>query len=246
MTDNRFFIFAAIALLSLPACGIKYKYEYSSVPNQDAFRYQLYDLYEDENGEKGIVVYREIDEDNKEGAIFVLSLDETNASWGPTDKAIFPNANESLVWWPTYAYDVNRAVYTLGADDYPAFKWCLAKNHNGEVYMGSWILPGINEWLLMINHSVDVTLLNEALVAHGGTRLAEKENYYWTATEDNPAVTLANDTEANWGFDARGRAVITDSELRVKTDKVYWSKSIIYRVRAIKYIYYYYKTEQEE
>ena len=65
-------------------------------PDTANTKYHLYDLYQDENGQKGIVVYNDVDPSTNEGSIFILSLDETECAWGPQNCEVFPIDDEDL------------------------------------------------------------------------------------------------------------------------------------------------------
>lgn len=235
-----------VLLISCGKSGSTWTYEHASAPGLENTKYQLYDLYQDSNGQKGIVVYKNVDPSTNEGSVFVLSLDETEAAWGPQDKEVYPIPDKDLkelILTPGYTLSINHMVNRLGRDNYPAFAWCQDKNPDDSPLNGeSWILPGIWEWLVLLK-SIDTDLLNDALVLNGGTKLAGEEEYYWTASEDQEGVITFDDNnpelEANLDFNPRERAVHISSEGKLLINKVYWSKSIRYHVRAVKFIYCY-------
>ncbi len=235
-------------LLLLVSClsSSEWMYRYASAPNRENAQFDLYDLYQDEQGQKGIVVFNDVDPSTWEGSVFIMSLDEGEDTWGPQDKEVYPitySGLESLVWYPGYTLDINQMVHYLGRDTYPAFKWCLDKNPEGEpIHGGSWILPGIYEWYNALK-DLDLDRLNSAFVSHGGVPLSGGNGYYWTASEDQEgALSFGGgnpDNELNLDYDPRERAVMISSELRCANNKIYWSKSLRYRIRAVKYIYCY-------
>lgn len=109
---------------------------------------------------------------------------------------------------------------------YPAFKWCADKNTNGAT---GWYLPSAEEmkeiyYLRIEDEETGKTvLLNDYLVKHGGTVLAEPEEYsiapYWTSTETN----YSEENAFTPNYDKYGTSVAYD-------------KTTVRRVRAIKYI----------
>ena len=134
-------------------------------------------------------------------------------------------------------------VYHLGREKYPAFKWCQDKNPEGErIHGSSWILPGIWEWVCF-QKQTDLARLNLVLAANGGTPLAGVNDLYWTASEDQEGVVTFRDGdpeyEPNGDFNPAERAFIISSDGKSLVNKVYWSKSLRYHVRAVKFIYTY-------
>lgn len=240
--------------LFICCCGgnSEYIYRYPDAPDTDNLAYSLYDLYEDPSGQRGIVVCREVEPESNIGYISVLSLDETETVWGPQNRIVYPISEQDLGWLiftPEYALSVNQIVDCLGDSSFPAFNWCHQKNPSGDgIKGGSWILPGVGDWFLIFE-SIDIDVLNKALEAYGGQKLGLYPARYWTASEDiKDAIVFDDgnpDYEPNWDFDPRARAVPITVDLKTGTNKVYWSKTLPYRVRAIKYIYYY-KPYQKE
>lgn len=236
------------AVITLLSCGkSEWKYKYASPPGTENLKYKLYDSFVDANGQKGIVVFNDVDPSTNQGSIIVMSLDETVASWGPQDKEVYPISDSELnelILLPGYALDVNHAVNQLGREKYPAFDWCQKKNPSGEpLHGGSWILPGYWEWHVL-QEQTQLDVLNEALTTYGGTPLCGPGEYYWTASEDQEGVFAYYDEddpdyESNWDFNPRERAIHISSDGMLLINKVYWSKSLKYHVRAVKYIYTY-------
>ena len=246
MNEKYFQITIAVTLLLTSCNSSEWSFRYASQPRTENIRYELYDLYQDDQGEKGVVVYRSVDSATGEGSVFVLSLNEGLAAWGPQDKVVYPFSDpdlNALALMPGYALDINQMVDYLGRMSYPAFAWCLNKNPEGEaIHGGSWILPGIGEWIMLLD-SVDLEKLNDALVSYGGVVLEGGHEYYWSASEDQEGVITLGDNdpdyEPNYDFNPRERAVSISSEKKIRVNKVYWNKSLPNRVRAIKYIYSY-------
>lgn len=241
---------ALCTAISLCSCfkisDSQYTYRYPDAPATDNLAYNLYDLYEDAVGQRGIVVCREIKPESNIGYISVLSLDETQAVWGPQDRIIYPIDDPGYrgrLFTAEYSLSVNQIVDYLGSSSFPAFNWCHQKNPSGEGINGSsWILPGIGDWF-RIFETIDIDHLNKKLEAYGGQTLSTSSARYWTAAEDiNGAIVFDDnnpDYEPNWDYDPRARAVPLTVKLTTATNKVYWSKALPYRVRAIKYIYHY-------
>lgn len=239
-------LYLLLALVSCSSGSSKWTYEHALAPDTANTKYQLYDLYQDENGEKGIVVYNDVDPSTNEGSIFILSLDETECAWGLQDREVYPIDDEDLkglVRTAGYTLYINQMVYYLGNEKYPAFQWCQDKNPQGErIHGSSWILPGFWEFVSFLKMT-DLTRLNIVLTANGGTPLAGEDEYYWTASEDQEGEVTFRDGdpeyEPNWDYNPTERAAIITSDLKALVDKVYWSKSLRYHVRAVKYIYAY-------
>lgn len=233
-------LFTAVSVVS---CSLDMESTPGICDNVDPAGYSLYGSYVDSYGNTGIVVYRNLDPASAVNCIIVMSVDETTASWGPNDIAVYPVTeyyNLDYTSGPNFGLDVNKAVEYLGADRFPAFAWCHSKNMDRKpLHSSSWVLPTQSEMSLVFRN--DIGLLNQALEKLGGTPVStsvDEDGNYWTATEDIDGYFHFADEPAVQDYDQIRRAIPIMSSDRYMTDKVRWEKVHEYRVRAIKYIYY--------
>lgn len=228
-----------ILSMALSGCGMEYGAE--GVPDNVKEEYALFDSYVDEYGNKGIVgdIYNA--PDGSLGYIIILSADETEDQWGPTDEAVFrsgENFNKEYLLGCLFGLEMNQMVEQLGADRFPAFRWCHEKNGDGRpIHSSSWILPAYSELAWIFGNGIE--RLNEALDGIGGEPISQ-DGYYWSAVEDiRDAFHFSDGTlPGNFDFDQARRAVPMTADRMFPVDKIYWSKVYSYRVRAIKYIYF--------
>lgn len=223
---NKMIIFATIAAVFLISCT---KTEHVTIiPNNEDLR--LLDYYVDEYGNEGIVVYIGL---NKE--VFVLSADETVCEWGPGGFCVFEQEfSEDNVNYPRFSLIMARYVSLLGSERFPAFNWCLNKNHGAPLSSDSWMLPSHKEMHSLLK-SVHWSDLNKALIDIGGTPL--NCDVYWTATEDFPELIKFKDVESEYNPE-NWAVCITPSLAYYSTKHIWWAKSRKHGVRAIKYIKY--------
>lgn len=237
-----------IASILAAACT---KHGKEGVSDNDMREYELYDYYVDQYGNEGIVAakYDYRDGDSFLKYTIVLSLDETITTWGPMGTIVYDvneNFNEDYPWGNKFGLDMNRRVETFGKEKFPAFEWCMAKNHNEKyIHSSSWMLPACGELdydIFQEGNALD--MLNEKIVAYGGTPITtadgESPCYYWTCVEDIKDVFVFADeqVQAESDYDPARRAIPISADGRYPGKKRYWTKDTEYRVRAIKYIYF--------
>lgn len=194
--------------------------------------YQLYDTFEDADGNRGVVVVA--DREEKSRTLIVLSADEAVLPWGEMSQALF--VPDSAVQSISMRYGL-LMLYKMcadGVDNYPAQAWCYAKNNGRSPYTGCWRLPSMLEWTCF--YDLNIQKLNEVLYSIGGTPVSE-DDYYWTCHEDYPNLPIWEDVE-NVDCDPAKRALCPTMQMLLTTDKSTWLKSQQHRVRAIKYIEY--------
>lgn len=233
-------------LICLSACT---KNNTPGVSDNDPKEYRLYDYYEDQYGNKGIVgyIHNEKDEDGYLKFTIVISLDETIAKWGPMGTTVYQvneNFNEDYPHGTLFGLDVNRLVWNSGSERFPAFDWCFQKN-GGEtaLHSSSWILPTYAELGWIFNDGKALQELNKHINKYGGTVIDSStaiENCYWSCVEDIKDVfRFADDQIQNeCDYDSDRRAIPMTVDGLFYTDKLSWNKNSDYHVRAIKYIYY--------
>lgn len=190
---------------------------------------QLYDYYIDEDGNEGIVVEKESD------AIVVLSLDEAELPWGPMDEAIIKETDKNFFNTKRFSIAMQYAMLDKGIHKFPAQAWCYAKNKKEQIGIGSWRLPSLNDWEYLVSVEYHWDEINDALIKMGGVPLST-DDLYWTCTEDYQEAFTFSDEDND--FDAANRAVNITLKLRAYTRKDRWVKNSIYKVRAIKHVYY--------
>lgn len=205
--------------------------------------YELYDYYIDQHGNEGIVAYKLGSNSSSYPKgykyLIVLSTDEDFLPWGPM--------NECVMKKDTFLnYELNQEELGIGMlqnmcsggiNRYPAQKWCFQKNHKSDIYTGSWRLPSYYElYKIFGSKGMNVSKLNKALHSVGGTIL-DNDNFYWTSTEDFENYITINGEVTD--YDQANRAVIASPSMTTTSVKDRWIKKNKYKVRAIKYIYYY-------
>lgn len=204
--------------------------------------YQLYDYYVDKYGNEGIVAYVSTSNSTNNPKpykyLMVVSADETTLPWGPM--------GEIVMQLDTFRKDELRAnhfslatlqsMYSKDISRYPAQQWCFAKNHSRKIYTGSWRLPSLQELYKLFYSANSITKLNSALQNIGGKQF-DYDALYWTCTEDFENYITITGQESD--YDQPNRAVIQSPQNSTYGDKDKWLKKNHYRVRAIKYIYYY-------
>lgn len=190
---------------------------------------QLYDYYIDEEGNEGIVVKKQSD------VIVVLSLDETELAWGPMDKVVLEETDKDFFERERFSVAIQYAMLDKGIYKFPAQAWCYAKNKNGQMGIGSWRLPSFYDWEYIISIKNHYEKINQALTKMGGEPLST-DAHYWTCTEDyKEAFVLNNNVD---DYDAANRAININIQLRSFVKKDRWVKNNVYKVRAIKHVYY--------
>lgn len=189
---------------------------------------QLYDYYVDEDGNEGIVVEKNSD------AIVVLSLDETELRWGPMDEVVIQETDEKFFNRTRFSVAMQYAMLNKGIGKFPAQAWCYVKNKKGQIGAGSWRLPSLYDWRYLVSVKNHWEEINEALIKMGGVPLST-DDHYWTSTEDYKEAFAFSDED---DYDAANRAVNITLNLRAYTRKDRWVKNSIYKVRAIKHVYY--------
>lgn len=189
--------------------------------------YELYDYYVDKHGNEGIVIYKQSKKSGEGTYILVLSLDESECTWGKEGESVADN-DTSIRDYDERALFLNQRATYLGLDKFPAFKWCLAKNHSKEYPdINSWILPSLyhNSRLIPSVLQTKHELINRHIVEYGGTPLA-KDAYYWLA--DEPSMTYTDhdvsDYKHSLAFSLSGNYILP--------------KETMAKVRAVKCIRY--------
>lgn len=241
-------VFFLFALLSITFSCSKNKFGNDSVRWED---YELYDIYEDQYGNKGMVAVKEEGENYK--CIIVVSADEAELSWGPVGELVFKqysnvDDNELYVdlsydpWSPFFfTLTVNQIVEDNDPTKFPAFQWCFDKNGNEkQIHSSSWMLAGLAEINMIFQILKEGGLLNEKLSDAGFEQFAVNGTPYWVCCEDfsSGVYFTDEDLQINLDFDPYTRAIPIEYPSKGKSNKSEWAKDRIYRVRAIKYIYY--------
>ena len=228
----RLYLFLLLSAVFLTTC--EFESDSPILPtNQE---YNLYDLYEDEYGNKGIVAY--VYPYDYFGHIIVVSLDETEASWGPMGELVYTgDADEKYINQSTFGLAVLQSMKVRGIENYPAQAWCDQKNGpSSSPNAASWRMPSHYEMYLIFGSSgTKVTSLNSYIVKYGGERIS-KNDIYWTCVEDFDDYLIINGQTSD--YDKENRAIAQTPTNKVYGNKDRWIKKNTYRVRAIKYIYY--------
>ena len=199
-------------------------------------QYHMYDLYCDEYGNEGLVVY--VEEGSTYKYIQVISVDETTAAWGPTGETVFKGNQDSVRNNLRFGLSMLQSMKQRGIEHFPAQKWCDEKN-GGELYprAGSWMLPSYMDMRYICGpHGSKVNTINSKLTELGKTPLSLEE-YYWCIEEDYEGYLSWDDGDVH-DHDPDNRAVICSPQIRAIKDKDFWIKKIEYRVRAVKTILY--------
>lgn len=197
--------------------------------------YSLYDIYTDEYGNEGLVVYR------SKSRLLVLSLDETYLPWGPAEEKVF--LGDSIPTYPL-AESMRFGVFMLqcvserGIENYPAMAWCNKKNHDQLPYTGSWRLPTMYEWAYIVGDDGEyVSYINEVLPKYNAPLIRiDNNSYYWMCEEDYPNYIRLKEYDTD--YDPYNRAAAVTADLLFRTDKDYWSKKTYHYVRALKHVEY--------
>jgi hypothetical protein len=148
------------------------KSENVSITVKEARTYAPGDLY-DEDGVKGVVFH--VSEDGKSG--YIMSLDEADLQWSTEN--VWANCISTKGNWNT------EDMLKLGADKYPAAKWCA---DHGE----GWYMPSSKEmnllWTAISNGKYE---FDDEYIKLYNDKLDDplKEDYYWTSNET--AETMA-------------------------------------------------------
>lgn len=198
--------------------------------------YELYDYYVDQYGNEGIIAYIS---SNKE-CVIALSLDESLQYWGPTGEEIYKGSTKRIeIASVKFGVAMHQAMMSMGIERFPAQNWCNQKNIS-EQYprAGSWRLPSRYDFSLIFGtEGQRLERVNAALKSANGTPL-EKEEMYWTCTEDIDGYITFNDVIPD--YDQANRAVTCSPLNTTNYNKDRWIKKNQYLVRAIKYVYYEY------
>ena len=232
-------LFCLALLLTLQACNVSSFKSNDLIVDELDGNYTLNALYEDEYGNKGIIAYIS-DENDWLDRVIAISLDESYESWGPMGEAVYKSeginfdtiTNYYILYYPAFGLAMLQSMKSTGIERFPAQQWCDKKNI-GDPYsnVSSWRLPSLSEWLLISGNAE----LNHALQMAGGTPL-QKNQYYWTCTEDFEGFITLGDSSAT--FDRENRAIPSTTDALTLHDKDNWIKKNKYHVRAIKYVYY--------
>ena len=223
----------ATALL-LSACKKKHNLFYSEDTGAE---FNLYDYYIDNYGNEGIVAYASPNDSNK--YFIILSLDETEAQWGPTGMQVFNGSSPDNYTSSRFGLAMLYCMYSMGMERFPAQQWCFSKNLD-EAYprAGSWRLPTLTDWWyingLTVYPDSNIARLNIHIQNYGGTPLSPESNYL-CCEEDYEGYSEFVDLESD--FDPENRAVITTPRWTASADKDEWIKKNSHKVRAIKYIF---------
>ena len=201
--------------------------------------YSLYDIYTDEYGNQGIVLYAE--HGKKQSRMLVLSLDETYLPWGPAEEKVF--LGDSIPTYPL-AESMRFGVFMLqcvserGIENYPAMAWCNKKNHDRLPYTGSWRLPTVYEWAYIVGDNGEyVSYINDVLSKYNSPLIRiDNNSYYWMCEEDYPNYIRLKEYDTD--YDPYNRAAAVTADLLFRTDKDYWSKKTYHYVRALKHVEY--------
>lgn len=234
-------------IFSLLLCTSCTKEGKSFVSDNDTKDYRIYDYYEDQYGNRGIVAAIINEKEGKKHLSYkiVLSLDETIATWGPIGVEVYKpieGFNKGYPHGVFFGLEVNKMVADMNSEGFPAFNWCLQKNGPEKVlHSSSWLLPTIAELDDIFNGGKNVEELNHHILKYGGTPVTTIEDQsphcYWTCVEDlDGVIQFSDDIQSTCDHDPGMRAIPCTSGIKFYTDKTNWHKNIEYRVRAIKYI----------
>lgn len=202
------------------------------------YDFKLYDQYEDAYGNKGVVVYikKTLSISNK--YIIVISADESQQKWGETNYAVVKADSIGMTEIHDHQFGIGvlQLMQSTGIEKFPAQNWCNLKNHT-DVYAGSWHLPSHYELKTLLLNKVDE--VNYTLQKMGGD-LIDENALYWTCVEDYPGYDniLSSTSENNITYSPGNRAIPITPKYKTHSDKDRWLKTIEYRVRAIKFVYY--------
>ena len=207
--------------------------------DNDLREYDLYDKYVDEYGNEGIVAFKEDEDDFR--FVIVLSLDEAKCIWGPENDLVYNlpfELNVDHLDSFRFGLTMNRMVELRGFEKYPAFAWCNEKNKDGKsVHSSSWMLPSFRELDCCFQ---DIDELNARILEYGGMPVRTAGDFYWSATEDVEGYfefsESASEEIRNQGYDQYNFAIPLSGDNYLPSQKIYWTKSLYYYVRAIKYI----------
>lgn len=222
----------ALSLLCMIALSSCY-FESDPIILDTSKEYSLYDYYEDELGNKGIVAYVE-----ESSFIIVLSLDETEAAWGPMGEMVYDSSNFSAhIVTNCFGLAVLQNMKAKNIERFPAQAWCDRKNGT-DTYpnVASWRLPSDFEMFLIYNNSQAAVNRLNYYIGRAGGDLIGKDKLYWTCMEDFDNYCFVVNQPPD--FDAENRAIAKSPINRVYADKDLWIKKKVNYVRAIKYIYY--------
>lgn len=202
------------ALLLAASCEL-YDEDELVVDHTNGIEYDLFDIYEDCQGNKGLVIniyYRHL-HGKSTGRICVLSLDEDSAYWGQNND-VFDRVPQQKFNYLVSLAQLQVAVED-GIDTYPAFKWCYQKNKRGAIdvpEIGDWLLPSSYEWYIVMEN---IDKINNKLSQINLTLL---EDFYWCAD----------------CYSSNDALVWSPSKLQF----YHTDKEKEFKVRAIRYIYY--------
>lgn len=210
LMNLRHSCYLLLALASVLSCKA-YDDDTPCVDRTNGRQYALYDIYIDVYGNKGIVVqdyYSEGVLETTYKRVLVMSLDETQTTWGQANDYFEQLPKEKAIYYRNSVYP-NQAAVEYGLENYPSFEWCLAKNKlkRGEVPgFGDWMLPGRYEMELL---SENLETINTRLLEMGDSLI---DGYYWCSdsySKDNAVVWNSSDGKSyytNKGKEFRVRA----------------------------------------
>ena len=235
MKRVTYFLFVFLALL-FSTCSSEFDSE-DLFLDETTKEYKLYDPFEDEYGNKGVVAC--IARLSGELAyIIVLSADEAYLEWGQMNEIVYKDTvSGNIIKQPDYSLRVQQCAYSMGIDHYPAQAWCLHKNGTSAIpYSGSWHLPSVYELKLIFgDNGGRLPYLNNALKKVNGTSV-DNNKYYWTCMEDfERLITMPNQPN---DYDPANRAFMTSPDGHTYSNKDLWLKKKSNHLRAIKYIYF--------
>ncbi len=131
--------------------------------------YAIGDFYPDNANPIGVVFW--VSRDKKEGKI--VSLDETEAAWGPSVEIKANNRENGQVNMQTLQNYMNNNQQQW--EDFPAFDWVHRRNPDGVNYTADatdiWYLPSRYE-LQQLHYQKET--INKRLAENGGTELSTK------------------------------------------------------------------------
>ena len=227
--NMRLYLFLLLSMVALAACDFESDTPILS-PDKE---YKLYDFYEDEYGNRGVVAY--VLEDSY---TVVISCDETEAAWGPMGEQVYngDTISDNIINMKSFGLAMLQSMKARGIEKYPAQAWCDHKNApNSYPNVSSWRLPSHSEMSMFFHTDIQLNRLNNYIARYGGD-IIQKDEMYWTCVEDfDGYLTINNQTS---DYDKENRAIVRTPLNKVYSNKDRWIKKNIYRVRAIKYIYY--------
>lgn len=145
-----------VSVLSFCSCEQLYDKNSLCIDNTRGEVFSLCDIYSDDFGNKGIVVYQ------TKTKVLVLSLEETACKWGRQDLC-FQLYKGGSIYKGGQTLFHNQTAFDNGIQNYAAFQWCYEMNHkkaNEIPELGDWVLPSSSDWdFLKTNWS----RINEAL-----------------------------------------------------------------------------------